>query len=124
MIPKNKIRLSRTLAAQTSPYPQANRWIRRGFFFLLAALALGIYFSSGSKPENKPLETTKQILGEQETQDSAVEYQTYTVKKGDTLFNLSQKHAVSWQTLAEINNLEQPYILKIGQTLKIPEKNN
>ena len=119
MIPKNRVRLSRHLHAQTTPYPEAKLWIKRGFVLLIFVLAFGIYFfARPAKQPPLPSDTTpKQILGEQK---KPAEYEAYQIKKGDTLFNLSQKLGLSWQTLARINNLKEPYILKIGQTLQIP----
>ena len=122
MLSRNKIRLSRSLHAQTTPYPEAGQWIKRGIFVLLFILVAGIYFFARpqmQKPPEFPKNAEpKQILGEQKVQ---ADYQTYEIKKGDTLFNLSNQFNVSWQTLAEINNLEEPYILKIGQKIKIPK---
>ncbi len=42
-----------------------------------------------------------------------------TVVKGDTLYSLSKKHFMKTEDLAKINNLKEPYILSIGQKLKI-----
>lgn len=47
---------------------------------------------------------------------------TYTVKRGDTLYGISNQHGVSVTDLANTNNLTTNSILKIGQTLKIPPK--
>ena len=87
---------------------------------MLAVLLLaGIYVFVRPKAAQELLsEESKQILGEQEV----LEYESYQVVVGDTLFNLSQKYQISWQTLAEINSLPPPYTLRIGQKLKIPKK--
>lgn len=119
MIPKSRIRLSRSLRSQITPYPNASRTIKRVAVALLLFLAVGIYIFARPKPEPKASPSPdKQILGEQEVQEP--EYAPYNIKKGDTLFNLSQSLGISWQTLAEINNLEEPYVLKVGQEIKIP----
>ena len=77
----------------------------------------GIYIAA--RPEKKAeAGLPKEILGQQQI---PAELTVYEIKRGDTLFNVSQKHKVSWQTLAEINNLEEPYILRVGQKLKIPQ---
>lgn len=126
MIPKNRIRFSRALRYQINPYPEAKLWLKRGVMVLAFLFVLGIYFfakpvahrlSNSGREElfTKP----KQILGEQEPA-IVPEYTAYQVKKGDTLFNLSQRSGISWQTLAEINGLKEPYILKIGQKIKVP----
>lgn len=92
----------------------------RGLFLTAILLLTGIYVIVRPKAAREQLlnEEGKQILGEQE---KPVEFQTYQVRRGDTLFNLAQKYEISWQTLAELNSLEPPYILKIGQKLEIPK---
>lgn len=122
MLPKNKIRLSRHLRAQTTPHPKAGLYLRRSILVLILLLGVGIYFFTRHSSEQLGNEDTyppgsKQILGEQQREP---EFTAYKVSRGDTLFNLAQKYNISWQTLAEINNLKEPYILKIGQEIKIP----
>lgn len=39
------------------------------------------------------------------------------IKSGDTLFNISQRHGISVDDLADLNGLSEPYTIKIGQTL-------
>lgn len=124
MLPKSKIRLSRNLHAQTTPYPEAGKWLRRGLILLVLFLAGGIYLIArpAPKPENPAAPAasqTKQILGEE---SSGTELLIYEIKKGDTLFNLAQYYSVSWQTLAELNGLKEPYLLKVGQKIKIPAR--
>jgi len=41
------------------------------------------------------------------------------VKKGDTLFNISQRHGISVADLARLNGLDEPFTIKIGQTLYV-----
>lgn len=49
--------------------------------------------------------------------------QTYTVKKGDTLFDVAQKFAVALQQLRYFNHLDKAtWLIKEGQTLYIPVK--
>lgn len=44
----------------------------------------------------------------------------YTVKSGDTLFNISKKYGVSLEQIINVNALAQPEKLLIGQSLIIP----
>ena len=125
---RNKIRLSKTLHAQTTPYPRINVWMRRVAIVLVLSAVTGVYLAAKPSRDatghsDQEFDKTKEILGEQHPPTSSpVELETYLVKKGDTLFNVSQKYGLSWQTLAQINNLSEPYLLKIGQELKIPVK--
>ncbi len=43
------------------------------------------------------------------------------VKRGDTLYSLSKKNDLSMRAVIKENNLKQPYTLKVGQRLKIPQ---
>lgn len=45
---------------------------------------------------------------------------TYQVKKGDTIYGISLKHNVKMDSLIALNRLSPPYILHIGQKLKLP----
>ncbi len=50
-------------------------------------------------------------------------YQTYTIKKGDTLGSISKKFygtTTKWKLIAETNNISNPGAIKIGQLLEIP----
>ena len=46
---------------------------------------------------------------------------THTVKKGDTLFSIGLEYGYDYKDIARVNNIESPYIIKIGQTLKLAE---
>lgn len=66
------------------------------------------------------------VLGASDVKQPAaqndMQFISYTVAKGDTLFNISQKFNISWTTLATLNNLKSPFYLKPGQTLKVPKQ--
>lgn len=47
---------------------------------------------------------------------------TYTVQKGDTFFSIARKHGIDMQKLADYNHMSLQKPLKIGVTLKIPQK--
>ena len=50
-------------------------------------------------------------------------YQTYTIKKGDTLGSISKKFfgtTSKWKLIAETNHINNPGSIKIGQVLEIP----
>lgn len=71
---------------------------------------------SGSSAENQsatsvPVSSTSASSGSGET---------YAVQDGDTLYVIGQQLNKDWKKIAELNDLEPPYSLNIGQTLKLP----
>lgn len=52
--------------------------------------------------------------------DKVVYDDTYTVKKGETLWSISLKYNVQVEDLADANNMDVNTILRIGSTLKVP----
>lgn len=53
-----------------------------------------------------------------------IEVNTYTVMKGDTLSKIGKKLGVDWKTIAKLNNIKAPYVVKIGQVLVIRDSGN
>ncbi len=47
-------------------------------------------------------------------------FQPYRVQPGDTLSGIAQRFGSDWQSLARVNNLADPDMLSIGQTLQVP----
>ena len=45
---------------------------------------------------------------------------TYTVQSGDTLSGIAGEHGTTWQVLAELNKIDDPRSLRVGQVLKLP----
>ena len=43
----------------------------------------------------------------------------YIVKKGDNLSKIAKKFNTNWKTLAKINKLKNPNLIKTGQKLRI-----
>ena len=43
---------------------------------------------------------------------------TYTVKKGDTLFSIGLEHGYDYKEIAQSNDINAPYNIKVGQSLK------
>lgn len=122
MFPKKRIRLSRNLHAQTTPYPNARKWLKPFLILLILGMVASAYaLIKTPKHETKQSNNLvpKEILGEQTNSNKEPHYETHVVSPGDTLFNISKRYNISWQTLAQINNLDEPYTLKIGQKLQI-----
>ena len=49
---------------------------------------------------------------------------TYTVKKGDTLYAIGLEFGYDYKEIASTNNLSPPYAIKIGQKLNLPVNGN
>lgn len=45
---------------------------------------------------------------------------TYTVRSGDTLVGIAGRFDTTWQVLAELNDIEDPGRLRVGQELTLP----
>ncbi|MCS5421562.1 MULTISPECIES: LysM peptidoglycan-binding domain-containing protein [Psychrilyobacter] len=45
---------------------------------------------------------------------------SYTVVEGDNLFQIGLKYNMSWERLAEENNISNPDVIEVGQVLTIP----
>src|SRR3990167_1478523 len=130
-----KPHLSPELRAQITPYNRRDRkYVFAGVIFLAISTVLFVNLlpknSSSVSYNNKtetnlaqstPLESEKQVLGAATKEEPKAEFTSYTVKNGDTLFNISQQYNIKWDLIAEINGLTEPFILHSGQTLKIPQ---
>ena len=118
---KSRVRLGPHLLAQTTPNPNPKspkfyKALGVALIVILAILAVQQY--SERKPrENIGLPQTESVLGA-ETQDS--NFYAYQTQPGDSLFSLSEKFQVSWEELASLNLLKEPFALEPGQSLKIP----
>ena len=89
----------------------------------LTANAVRLLVTSKNQPAAS---SAPQVLGatdvKGEENAGSIEFTNYTVQKGDTLFNISQKYNISWTTLATLNNLKSPFYLKAGQQIKVPKQ--
>ena len=81
---------------------KARKWTKWG---KLPYVDYSDYVEEVKKEEPKPTEPT-----------------TYTVDKGDTLSGIGKKTNIKWQTIAKLNNIKFPYIIRVGQVLKLSDK--
>lgn len=51
---------------------------------------------------------------------NASSQQTYTVQPGDTLYDISLAHGISWQELASLNKIKDPTKMQVGTVLRLP----
>lgn len=143
-----KPHLSPELRAQITPQKRRDvKLTTAGVFFLLASILLVVNLwpkkDNSAQVYNKStppiaqsttepaISDQKQVLGAATRQEpvvpasqpesTAAGFTQYTVKNGDTLFNISQQYNVRWDSIAQINNLSEPYVLHAGEALKIPQ---
>lgn len=86
----------------------------------LAINALKIITSS-SKNTNPQVLGAEDVKSETNNGQPEIQILEYKIQKGDTLFNISQKFNISWTIIATLNNLNSPYVLTPGKTIKIPK---
>jgi LysM repeat protein len=124
-----KIELSPRLKLSVGRGLSQNRKLKifaSGLLVLAIALslnALRLIFFSSSPASERSNAGQEQVLGASDVQnpEEEVNFTEYTVQKNDTLFSISQKFNISWTTLATLNNLKSPFLVKPGQTLKVPK---
>ena len=58
----------------------------------------------------------------QDNETNEIEYDNYTVQRGDSLWSIAQKYNITVNELINLNELENT-ILQIGQNLKVPKIN-
>ncbi len=51
-----------------------------------------------------------------------MDYTSYTIRQGDTLYSIAKRYGTTANDLAQYNNLSNKDALRIGQKLKIPKK--
>ena len=105
-------------------------------FFSTIAIALTMAACSSSPPApvidrlpqqksgEKPQTTTEKSPTEAANAQKSADWRpdTYTVKKGDTLYGIGLEFGYSYKEIAEFNDIAPPYPIKIGQVLKIKPK--
>ena len=56
-----------------------------------------------------------------ETTQTTEQYDTYTIKRGDTLSGIAKKYKTTVKKLQELNNIKNPNLIYAGHKLKIPK---
>ena len=68
-----------------------------------------------SAAASAPVDATKPLPGA----ENAGKVGYYTVKSGDTLIRIGLENGQNWKDLVKWNNLENPNIIEVGQTLRV-----
>ena len=113
--------ISRSCVARTMPY----RAIRYGAVALLAVALLGCASRTRAPVEDRtaspaavaPPGVTPAPAPPPPEAESRVP--TYTVKRGDTLYQIALDHGLDYKDLAAWNNLENPNKILVGQVLRV-----
>lgn len=74
---------------------------------------------AAAKPVSNP--ATAEPVGKPATTEKDWRPETYTVKKGDTLISIGLEYGYDYKEIAQKNNIQLPYLIHIGQQLKLKE---
>lgn len=67
-----------------------------------------------------PTEVEPSEPAETESPSAGAGGETYQVRRGDTLSGIAGEFGTTWQAIAELNGIEDPSRLKVGQVLQLP----
>jgi lipoprotein NlpD len=113
--------IRKSSVARTMPY----RTIRYGAVALLAVALMGCASRTRAPVEDRtaPPATAAPSAAAPAPQPPAAEPEsrvpTYTVKRGDTLYQIALDHGLDYKDLATWNNLENPNKILVGQVLRV-----
>jgi uncharacterized protein YvpB len=65
-------------------------------------------------------QVASEVDSEQADEKHAQTRKTYTVRRGDYLAGVARRFGVNWRVLAQLNGINDPYVIYAGQVLKIP----
>ena len=77
---------------------------------------------TATKSAEAPIVETKPPAPAKQKSEATSTGDTYTVAKGDNPYKIAKKLGVTYQSLLEANNIEDPTKLQIGTILKVPAK--
>ena len=67
---------------------------------------------------------TQAIINNTLKKETSTKNITYTVKMNDTLSKIAANYNISYQKLAQINNIKNPNLIRVGEKLIIPASKN
>jgi len=78
--------------------------------------APGVKKTEAAKAAKPPATKAVSAAGDKDWQPD-----TYTVKKGDTLYSIGLEFGYDYKEIAQNNNLQPPFVIRTGQQLKLPK---
>ncbi|MEK7292971.1 MAG: LysM domain-containing protein [Actinomycetota bacterium] len=87
---------------------------------LLSGIIALVLARNDSKNSAIPIETTTTSTTPPTTTTTYVEPIYYTVKSGDTLFNISKRFNLDMLLLMQLNGISNPDHVEVGQNLQLP----
>ena len=88
--------------------------LRKYFLAALVVALTGCASDSGNRAPVNDLNA--------QSQAPASPLPTYTVKPGDTLSKIARSTGVDENTIKRLNNISNPNLIRVGQTLKLSDK--
>ena len=79
---------------------------------------------STEPPKAKVTQAPKKVTVKNNVNNKDWRPDTYTVKKGDTLYSIGLEFGYDYKDVAQNNNIEAPYNIRVGQQLKIKTSNS
>lgn len=83
----------------------------------IVCLSLTLITSCSQRTAPAPVSSIE-VKGERPS-TSAVSGKTYKVQSGETLYSIAWRANMDFRTLADINNISSPYLIRSGQTLHL-----
>jgi len=72
-------------------------------------------------PAAKKVEPAKAPAKKPATAEKDWRPDTYTVKKGDTLYSIGLEYGFDYKEIAQWNDIQPPYVIRVGQALKLKD---
>lgn len=95
----------------------------KSWFFLLATTLLAACSTSPPAPVIERAPVAQKPAPPQPAPPKEKDWRpdVYTVKKGDTLYSIGLEYGYDYKEIAQRNNIQPPYLIRIGQKLKLKE---
>jgi lipoprotein NlpD len=96
-------------------------WFKQTFTLLLCLLLAACASTQNRAPvlERSGAYNAKKSVPKQMNKDWRPDF--HVVKKGDTLYSIGLEYGYDYKEIAQLNQIEQPYVIRLGQTLKLKD---